>query len=101
MRSRCRRVVGELPPTIMVRFGYNAIGYWSIEGTIDDEGQAIDDYLNSVPWTVAYTYDPTPGIGWEVIRPGSSDPDDEVDTINAKPGVGYLVFSRFDATLTP
>ena len=96
-----QRVLGELPPTMQVRFGYNTVGYWSIEGTIDPEGQPIDDYLNSVPWTVAYSYDPTPGMGWQVIRPGSSDPDTAPETINAKPGVGYLIFSRFDATLTP
>ena len=94
-----RSVVGELPPTVMVRFGYNALGFSSISPT--PTAQPIDDYLNSIPWTVAYSYDPTPGRGWEVIRPGSSDPDSAPDTINAEPGKGYLVFSRFDATLTP
>ncbi len=94
-----RSVVGELPPTVMVRYGYNALGYSSIAPT--PAAQPIDDYLNSIPWTVAYSYDPTPGRGWEVIRPGSSDPDSAPDTINAEPGKGYLVFSRFDATLTP
>ncbi|MDE3268645.1 MAG: hypothetical protein OYI31_09385 [Chloroflexota bacterium] len=84
-------VVGELPPTIMVRFGYNAIGYSSISPT--PAAQPLDDYLNSIPWTVAYSYDPTPGRGWEVIRPG--------DGTMAQPGSGYLVFVRFDATLTP
>ena len=104
-----QRVVGELPPTMMVRFGYNTIGYWSIAPK--PTKQPIDDYLNSIPWTVAYAYDPTPGRGWEVIRPGSKqavadytgDPDaaDAPKVIMAEPGKGYLVFSRFDATLTP
>ena len=102
-----QKVVGELPPTLMVRFGYNAIGYWSIQPT--PKPQPIDDYLNSIPWTVAYTYDPTPGRGWEVLRPGSSeaasefsgDEADRPEVEMAHPGKGYLVFSRFDATLTP
>ena len=93
-------VVGELPPTIMVRFGYNALGFTSISPTA--AAQPIDDYLNSIPWTVAYSYDPTPGRGWEVLRPGSSEDDSEgAVVLMVEPGKGYLVFSRFDATLTP
>ena len=102
-------VVGQLPPTLQVRFGYNTIGYWSIAPT--PKAQPIDDYLNSIPWTVAYSYDPTPGRGWEVIRPGTKqaaadytgDPEDAdaPKVIMAEPGRGYLVYSRFDATLTP
>ncbi len=93
-------VVGELPPTIMVRFGYNALGFTSISPTAMP--QPIDDYLNSIPWTVAYSYDPTPGRGWEVLRPGSSEDDSEgAVVLMVEPGKGYLVFSRFDATLTP
>ncbi len=86
-----RSVVGELPPTVMVRYGYNALGYSSIAPT--PAAQPIDDYLNSIEWTVAYSYDPTPGRGWEVIRPG--------EDAMAEPGKGYLVYSKFDATLTP
>jgi hypothetical protein len=93
-------VVGELPPTLMVRFGYNAVGFSSISPTAT--AQPIDDYLNSIPWTVAYSYDPTPGRGWEVLRPGSSEDDSEgAVVLMVEPGRGYLVFSRFDATLTP
>ena len=95
-----RSVVGELPPTLMVRFGYNAVGFSSISPTATE--QPIDDYLNSIPWTVAYSYDPTPGRGWEVLRPGSSEDDSEgAVVLMVEPGRGYLVFSRFDATLTP
>ena len=95
-----RSVVGELPPTMMVRFGYNALGFSSIAPTAAP--QPIDDYLNSIPWTVAYSYDPTPGKGWEVLRPGSSEDDSEgAVVLMVEPGRGYLVFSRFDATLTP
>lgn len=86
-----RSVVGELPPTVMVRFGYNALGYSSIAPT--PAAQSIDDYLNSIEWTVAYSYDPTPGRGWQVIRPGEGT--------MVMPGQGYLVYSKFDATLTP
>lgn len=86
-----RSVVGELPPTVMVRYGYNALGYSSIAPT--PTAQSIDDYLNSIEWTVAYSYDPTPGRGWQVIRPGEGT--------MVEPGQGYLVYSKFDATLTP
>ena len=86
-----RSVVGELPPTVMVRYGYNALGYSSIAPT--PAAQSIDDYLNSIEWTVAYSYDPTPGRGWQVIRPGEGT--------MVMPGQGYLVYSKFDATLTP
>ncbi len=95
-----RSVVGELPPTLMVRFGYNAVGFSSISPTAT--AQPIDDYLNSIPWTVAYSYDPTPGRGWEVLRPGSSEDEaEDAVVLMVEPGKGYLVFSRFDATLTP
>ena len=51
---------------------------------------------------MAYSYDPTPGRGWEVLRPGSSEDDSEgAVVLMVEPGKGYLVFSRFDATLTP
>jgi hypothetical protein len=84
-------VVGAVPPTFPVRYGYNAVGFSSISPS--QAAQPIDDYLQSIPWTVAYSYDPTPGRGWEVIRPG--------DGAMAEPGKGYLVYSRHDATLTP
>ena len=57
----------------------------------------IDDYLNTIKWTVAYTFDPTPGIGWTVVRP---DNPAAVDT-QAAQGKGYLVFVTADGTLTP
>jgi len=83
-----------LPPTIGVSQGFNAVGFWSIAGETNAD---IDDYLNSVAWTVAYTFDPTPGIGWTVIRP---DNPAAADT-QAAQGKGYLVFVTADGTLTP
>lgn len=83
-----------LPPTIAINQGFNAIGFWSIAGETNAD---IDDYLNSIAWTVAYTFDPTPGIGWSVIRP---DNPAAVDT-QAAQGNGYLVFATADGTLTP
>jgi hypothetical protein len=83
-----------LPPTLAVRQGFNAIGYWSISGATTDD---IDGYLNSISWTVAYTFDPTPGTGWGVIRPdGGLTGDSE-----AIEGTGYLVYVSQDGTLTP
>ncbi|MFH1560807.1 MAG: hypothetical protein ABID84_05300, partial [Chloroflexota bacterium] len=83
-----------LPPTVAVRQGFNALGFWSISGAATAD---IDAYLNSINWTVAYTFDPTPGIGWTVIRP---DNPPAVDT-QAVSGMGYLVFVVEDGTLTP
>jgi hypothetical protein len=83
-----------LPPTLPVRQGFNAIGFWSISG---DTNGDIDAYLNSVSWTVAYTFDPTPGTGWGVIRPD----DNLTNDTEATQGTGYLVYVSQDGTLTP
>ena len=83
-----------LPPTIAVRQGFNAIGFWAISGAASAD---IDEYLNSVSWTVAYTFDPTPGVGWTVIRPDNP----AVLDVEAAEGKGYLVFVSEDGTLTP
>jgi len=79
-----------LPPSISLVTGYNAVGVWTISGdsTID-----ADSYFGSVDWTVAYTFDPTPGIGWVVIRPG------DVDTVGSTKG--YLVYVTAPGLLTP
>ena len=86
---------GGLPPTIAVRQGYNAIGFVSISGATETD---IELYLNSIGWSVAYSYDPTPGKGWTAIRKGESTED---NTINVEAGKGYLVFASYDSTLTP
>jgi hypothetical protein len=83
-----------LPPTLPVRQGFNAIGFWSISG---DTNGDIDAYLNRVSWTVAYTFDPTPGTGWGVIRPD----DNLTNDTEAAQGTGYLVYVSQDGTLTP
>ena len=86
---------GGLPPTIAVRQGYNAIGFVSISGATETD---IELYLNSIGWSVAYRYDPTPGRGWEVIRKGESTED---DMIPVRAGEGLLVYATYDSTLTP
>ena len=95
---------GDLPPTIPVRQGYNAIGFWAVAGDAYDEdtlqGPTLDSYLNSLGWTVAYTYDPTPGRGWEVLRKGAEDEDFE-PLHYVKAGKGYLVYALYDTVLTP
>ena len=91
------QAAGQLPPTIPVRQGFNAIGFWSVTG---DENAEIDLYLGSIGWSVAYSYDPTPGRGWEVIRKGDIDPITfEGQEIEA--GKGYLVYALYDSVLTP
>lgn len=81
-----------LPPTTQVKAGWNAIGYWSISGAT---GVDLDLYLGSIKWTVAYTYDPTPGTGWTVERATTA-----ADT-RAANGVGWLIYVTADGTLTP
>ena len=93
---KLQRGVTELPPTITVRQGYNAIGFWSVSGDPDAE---IDEYLNSIGWSVAYSYDPTPGRGWTVIRRGGLDDNDE--PLKIEEGKGYLVYATYDSVLTP
>ena len=91
------QATGQLPPTIPVRQGFNAIGFWSVSG---DENAEIDLYLGSIGWSVAYSYDPTPGRGWEVVRKGDIDPITfEGQKIEA--GKGYLVYALYDSVLTP
>jgi hypothetical protein len=90
------QAAGDLPPTIPVRQGYNAIGFWSVSGDTEAE---IDLYLGSIGWSVAYSYDPTPGKGWEVLRKGGTDENFEGLKIEA--GKGYLVYALYDAVLTP
>ena len=93
---KIQQAVVELPPTIAVRQGFNAIGFWSPSGAASAK---IDDYLNSIGWTVAYSYDPTPGKGWDTIRRGETD--DEGIGRDIEEGKGYLVYATYDAVLTP
>jgi hypothetical protein len=94
----------SLPPTIGVRAGFNAIGFWSISGATWSD---LDAYLNSVTWTVAYSFDPTPGVGWTVLRPdgnlvtAAEGANPVAGSTVAAQGKGYLVFVSEDGTLTP
>ena len=90
------QAAGQLPPTIPVRQGFNAIGFWSVSGQSDAE---IDLYFGSIGWSVAYSYDPTPGKGWEVIR--KDETDAAGDPLNIEAGKGYLVYALYDGVLTP
>jgi len=84
----------SLPPTVSVRQGFNAIGFWDISG---EPNADLDSYLNSIEWSVAYTFDPTPGVGWTVLRPDGVLTGD----IRAAEGTGYLVYVSEDGVLTP
>ncbi|MQF99442.1 MAG: hypothetical protein FI727_01130 [SAR202 cluster bacterium] len=90
----------EVPPSVAVYEGWNAIGYWSISG---DTFADMDAYLTSIEWSVAYAYDPTPGAGWETLRADSvvADAINDEDTPSADQGEGYLVYATADGTLTP
>ena len=92
-----------LPPVIQVLRGFNAIGFWSVEGTLNEATVADpDSYFGGISWSVAYSFDPTPGIGWEVIRPDGDLSDDLGGAGQPlKAGMGYLVFVTQDGTVTP
>ena len=91
-------ISAALPPVMQVRRGFNIIGYWSVEGDLDETTSAdADAYLGSIIWTVAYSFDPTPGTGWQVIRPDFDPTAGEELTA----GEGYLVYVTQDGTLTP
>jgi hypothetical protein len=83
----------QLPPTQQVLQGWNSIGYWALSGAASAD---LDSYLSSVKWSVAYTYSPTPGVGWTVERASTATPDSR-----AANGVGWLVYITADGTLTP
>jgi hypothetical protein len=83
-----------LPPTIPLLSGFNAIGFWSIEGAANED---IDDYLQGLKWTIAYEFDPTPGVGWTVIRPNEATAANGL----VAQGKGYLIYVTADGTLTP
>jgi len=82
------------PPTVAVTRGFNSIGFWSIADADDAD---LDAYLGSVKWTVAYSFDPTPTKGWEVLRPDG----DLAAGLKVEKGKGYFVFVSADGTLTP
>ena len=98
----------EVPPSVALYKGWNAVGFWSISG---DAYVDLDSYLSSVEWSVAYSYDPTPGAGWKTLRgdaiaadsgqDGSVNGAHVTDSPTADPGRGYLVYATADGTLTP
>tara|TARA_Y100000590_G_scaffold6366_1_gene8344 strand:+ start:151 stop:3450 length:3300 start_codon:yes stop_codon:yes gene_type:complete len=99
----------EVPPSVAVYEGWNAVGYWSISG---DTYADLDSYLTSIEWSVAYSYDPTPGEGWKTLRSDAVVADSSADgagdgnaangaSPSADAGRGYLVYATADGTLTP
>jgi hypothetical protein len=90
----------EVPPSLAVYEGWNAVGYWSISGEAFAD---LDSYLISIDWSVAYSYDPTPGQGWKTLRADSAVASAVNDAVSpsADPGRGYLVYATADGTLTP
>ena len=100
------QAAGDLPPTIPVRQGFNALGLWSVASDTDSNTKVEADlYFGSIGWSVAYNYDPTPGVGWVVIRKGEVYPDDHPtkagDPVEIQAGKGYLVYALYDGVLTP
>ena len=98
----------EVPPSVAVYEGWNAVGFWSISG---DTYSDLDSYLTSIDWSVAYSYDPTPGEGWKTLRSDAVVADSAEDgtatgadnglSPSADAGRGYLVYATADGTLTP
>ena len=92
-----------LPPVVQLLQGYNGVGIWDVRspnatgagGKLGDNIDA-DSYFGSIQWVAAYWFDPTPGEGWQVLRP---------DPLNAGPNVmagrGYYVYLTQADTLVP
>ncbi len=97
-------------PTVSVTQGWNLLGVLDVhqndqgqapgETTKDESGDETvgsgeaDEYLSSIPWRVAYTYDTTASLWVKTVPKDASD--DEI--VN---GNGYWVWSNTPSTLAP
>ena len=94
-------------PTVPVTAGWNLLGVLDIfqndagdpPGTAGENGDEADNYLNSIPWKVAYTYDTTASL-WVKMTP-KNPPQGENDPPEIANGNGYWVWSPTPSTLVP
>ena len=105
----------SVPPTVPVARGWNLLGVIDVDqradgqapGTGDNADGEADNYFNSIPWKVAYSYDTQRSV-WTRYTPdagvacsaGAAEPADNcVDEILN--GNGYWVWSERPSTLVP
>ena len=105
----------SVPPTVPVARGWNLLGVIDVDQRADGQapgtgtnadGEA-DNYFNSIPWKVAYSYDTqrsvwtryTPDAGVACSAGTADAPDNCVDEILN--GNGYWVWSERPSTLVP
>ena len=94
-------------PTVPVTAGWNLLGVLDIfqnaageaPGEAGDNGDEADNYLGSIPWRVAYTYDTTASL-WVKSTPKNPARGEGEDPEIAN-GNGYWVWSPTPSTLVP
>ena len=84
-----------IPPAIQVIAGWNLLPVIDVRQSKAGTGINADQYLASIDWTVAYTYD-TDNDAWIELTPGEPGDSDEVKT-----GKGYWVWVTTKGTLFP
>ena len=101
----------SVPPTVPVARGWNLLGVIDVDqrsagnppgtgrnadGEATADGEA-DNYFNSIPWKVAYSYDTQASV-WKRYTPDDDETDAMDEILN---GNGYWVWSERPSTLVP
>ena len=104
----------SVPPTVPVARGWNLLGVIDVDQRADGDapgtganadGEA-DNYFNSIPWKVAYSYDTTRSV-WTRYTPDAGVACTDADAVPATcvdeilNGNGYWVWSERPSTLVP
>ena len=104
-------------PTVAVTQGWNLLGVLDVYQNDDGEAPGLhtdevagdpeaDNYLKSIEWRVAYTYDTTASL-WVKTVPssdtviGTDDEDNPITKNEIENGMGYWVWSNTPGTLAP
>ena len=96
----------SVPPTVPVARGWNLLGVIDVDQRPAGDapgsdaaagGGEADNYFNSIPWKVAYSYDTQASV-WQRYTPDDGDTDATDEILN---GNGYWVWSERPSTLVP
>ena len=96
----------SVPPTVPVARGWNLLGVIDVDqrpagqapgASANAGGGEADNYFNSIPWKVAYSYDTQASV-WKRYTPDDGDSDSVDEILN---GNGYWVWSERPSTLVP
>ena len=104
-------------PTVSVTQGWNLLGVLDVyqndagdaPGAAGDNGDEANNYLGSIPWRVAYTYETDRSLWTKTVPDATStepDPDSDEDgatrdVTEIVNGKGYWVWSNSPSTLAP